>query len=113
MKASPVLFAQWPLGILITAVKSVRMGPLTDLYWEDRQERLLWVITASGKNTETSYLFKKCCCCHSHVRDLQCYADKMNDSKLGETRTNKGAGKHSSVTTAGTVSVIGLAQCCT
>lgn len=48
------MLGQWPVGILIAAVKPVYMDPLTELYWEDRWGRLLWVITASGKNTEPS-----------------------------------------------------------
>lgn len=46
--------AQWPVGILITAVKSDCVDPLTSFYWDDRWGRLLWVVTASGKSIETS-----------------------------------------------------------
>lgn len=46
--------AQWPVGVLITAVKSDCVDPLTELHGEDRRERLLWVVAASGKNIEMS-----------------------------------------------------------
>ena len=64
------------------------MDPLTELCWEDRWGRLAWVVAASGKNIETSVCSRSGFCCHSHVRDPQCCAKKMNDSTLGETRTN-------------------------
>lgn len=88
--------ARWLTGILITAVKSECMDPLTELYWEGGGEEFYGSLLPLVKML-SRLLFKKWCWCHSRVREPQCCADKMNDSKLEKQgQTARVSGKDSS-----------------